>query len=254
MVEYSNNLCANFCPIEQPFYFINEQRCVSFCNINDIFEYKCVFHYKDFSPNIKEQTTEKLINFIKNNFTDDIRGKLIITILSRWLNENRLNNIRDDCETILRTNYNLSNTQNFFLLIKNLNKETENTSKEIYNAIYILNGEFNRIDLNACTITENHSTNIEIFSDSIINNEPSYEAMITTYIESSSNNLFNNNNSDDISNKNIINDNSITDYINNTDSTDYTDYINNTDSTDYINNIEESDINTYKNTLLMGFR
>jgi surface protein len=36
LVEYSNNLCANFCPIEQPFYFINEQRCVSFCNIKQL--------------------------------------------------------------------------------------------------------------------------------------------------------------------------------------------------------------------------
>ena len=40
-------LCENICPQEFPFLMIDEQKCVSNCNIKDIIDKKCVIHLKE---------------------------------------------------------------------------------------------------------------------------------------------------------------------------------------------------------------
>ena len=129
-VKSYENLCEKICPQEFPFLMIDEQKCVSNCNIKDIIAKKCVIHLKENSYSRYNEENMMLINLlneIKNNFeTENIKEKGSISIEENEVifeiktmdylgKNNSINNEIGQCKNILRSYYNISEIESIYL-------------------------------------------------------------------------------------------------------------------------------------------
>jgi len=121
IVKSYGYLCEKICPQEFPFLIVEDQKCVSNCNINDLINKRCVIHIE---KNISNEYNESnvmlynLLNEIKNNFEPEImkeKGYILIeenevifeiTTIDNFAKNNNINNEIGECEKIIRMDYN----------------------------------------------------------------------------------------------------------------------------------------------------
>ena len=109
---------------------IDEQKCVSNCNIKDTIDKKYVIHLKENITSIYNESNLMLFNLlneIENNFEPEIikeKGSISIeenevifeiTTMDDLGKNNSINNGIGQCENILRSYYNISEIESIYL-------------------------------------------------------------------------------------------------------------------------------------------
>ena len=154
--------CEKICQQETPFLIIDEQKCISNCNIKDIIDKKCVIHIEE---NIYSKYNEanlmlqNLLNEIKKNFQPEIikeKGSILIeenevifeiTTMDYLFKNNSHNNEIARCENNLQTYYNMPQNEPIYLFNIYTNK---NSSQKIIEVFRHSNETYSSINLDIC--------------------------------------------------------------------------------------------------------
>ena len=161
-----NKFCEVNCTKEFPLEIIEYQNCTNYCGINDLNDKVCISKYEDEETNANLILQNILKDIVSTNFRrDDLyyNNKNIIieevyttfTITTNKIQKNNVNRLVNlgNCENILKSFYDLKNTDNLVILIINIQKDaSEENNKLVYEVYAELNNEnkLTKLDLNIC--------------------------------------------------------------------------------------------------------
>ena len=158
--------CEVNCTKQNPFELVEGQNCIDFCGINSMGDKSCILKYKDEDINYNFILHNIHKDIITSNFNKSIsyknkktinieEGKTTFTIAKNSILKNEINQKINlgNCENLLKSKYNLKNTDDLIILIIDTksNNVTGN-NKLVYEVYADLDGKniLTKLDLNIC--------------------------------------------------------------------------------------------------------
>ena len=157
--------CEIKCIKQNPFEIVDEQNCTDFCSINDMENKLCKSKYEDEDTNaililnnihkdIISTNFNKSILFKENKkiLIEEIKTTFTITTNSIQKKEANPKINLGECENVLKSKYNLQNTDNLIIFIINTKKNMNDNDKTVFEIYAELNGNnfLTKLDLNLC--------------------------------------------------------------------------------------------------------
>ena len=178
--DKKENYCEIICPKELPFELIETQKCVNNCALKQIISNLCVINFKNDNKNEENEAQENKVENVRKEITNGfdtsdidagkdivIQEKDITITISR--NDNQKNQINSktnytsidlgECETKLKEEYNISQTESLYILKMDVKQEGYKIPKIEYEVYYPLNGDSKLCLLNL-SICDNTDINV----------------------------------------------------------------------------------------------
>ena len=199
--------CEVKCPKDLPYEIIESQKCVNNCTTFQISNKLCKLNYKSNNKNEENEAKEKMVQNIQEEIANGIvtsnidKGKDIIIqesdiTITITKNDNQKNEIDTktnttsidlgDCETELKTHYNISQYESLYILKMDLKQEGYQIPKIQYEVHYPLNND-SKLTLLNLTICDNIDIDIYFpitLNGNLAQNDPNsafYNDICNTY-------------------------------------------------------------------------